>query len=206
MATNPRPAGTRPAPFQKTRPAPPCLYNRVSGRVFFIQTGFLSGFNRVVNGSGFNENPESDPKYLRKKNLSFYKPKPEPLSLSLLRSDPPRPAPSSLSLRLWVSPIIPYRRDFSDRSPHRTISRCIEAVSKYNAPLLSDRSLGIFLLNNIYVFALIFSVFFEALLCWFWLSVFVGFRPNFFSFLYHDSVIVIVWYLGFCWFWKKDCV
>ena len=129
MATNPRPAGTRPAPFQKTRPAPPCLYNRVSGRVFFIQTGFLSGFNRVVNGSGFNENPESDPKYLRKKNLSFYKPKPEPLSLSLLRSDPPRPAPSSLSLRLWVSPIIPYRRDFSDRSPHRTISRCIEAVS-----------------------------------------------------------------------------
>ena len=92
--------GYPPRPVPKNPPRPAHLYNRVSGRVFFIQTGFLSGFNRVVNGSGFNEKRESDLKYLRKKNLSFYKPKPEPLSLSLLRSDPPHPTPSSLSLRL----------------------------------------------------------------------------------------------------------
>ena len=84
-----------PVPKNPPRPAPPRLCNRILGRVFFIETGF----NRVFNGSGFNEKPESDPKYLKKKkNLSFYKP--EPLSLSLLRSDPPRPALSSLSLRL----------------------------------------------------------------------------------------------------------
>ncbi len=51
MATNPRPAGTRPVYI---------IGYRVE---FFYPNGFLSGFDRVVNGSGFNEKPESDPKY-----------------------------------------------------------------------------------------------------------------------------------------------
>jgi hypothetical protein len=85
MATNPRPAGTRPAPSQKTRPAPPRLCNRVLGRVLFTQTGFY----RVFNGSGFNEKPESDPKYLKKKTFPSTNPN---LSVSLF-SDLTRPAP-----------------------------------------------------------------------------------------------------------------
>ena len=55
MAINLRPAGTRPVPSQKTRPAPPRLCNRISGRVFLTETGF----NRVLIGSGFIKKPES---------------------------------------------------------------------------------------------------------------------------------------------------
>jgi hypothetical protein len=62
MAINPRPVGTRPAPSKKTRPVPPRLCNRVSGRVFKLKRVF----NRVLNGSGFIKKPESDPNYFFK--------------------------------------------------------------------------------------------------------------------------------------------
>ena len=52
MAINPRPAGTRP------------IYV-IGYRVGFFFFFFIeTGFNRVLNGSGFIEKPESDPNYL----------------------------------------------------------------------------------------------------------------------------------------------
>ena len=63
MAIDPRPAGTRPTPPQLYRVFSPRLCYRVSGQVLKTETDF----NRVLNGSGFIEKPESDPTIKKKK-------------------------------------------------------------------------------------------------------------------------------------------
>jgi hypothetical protein len=68
MAINPRPAGTRPAPSKKTRPAPPRLCNRVSGRVFKLKRVF----NRVLTGRVLLKNPNLTRNiFLKTKNLKI---------------------------------------------------------------------------------------------------------------------------------------
>ncbi len=53
---------TRGYPTRPVQKNPPRLCNRVSGRVFKLK----HVFNRVLNGSGFIKNPESDPNYFFK--------------------------------------------------------------------------------------------------------------------------------------------